>query len=46
MTDMKEAAAAGAPAPVVQIRGLEKAYGDNVVLRGIDLDVHLSLIHI
>ncbi len=40
MTDMKEAAAAGAPAPVVQIRGLEKAYGDNVVLRGIDLDVH------
>ena len=26
--------------PVVQIHGLHKAYGDNVVLRGIDLDVH------
>ena len=25
---------------VVQIHGLHKAYGDNVVLRGIDLDVH------
>lgn len=29
----------GAEGPVVQIRGLHKAYGDNVVLRGIDLDV-------
>ena len=27
-------------APVVQIRGLYKAYGGNEVLRGIDLDVH------
>lgn len=27
-------------APVVQIRGLHKAYGGNEVLRGIDLDVH------
>lgn len=27
-------------APVVQIRGLRKAYGGNEVLRGIDLDVH------
>ena len=26
--------------PVVQIRGLRKAYGGNEVLRGIDLDVH------
>ncbi len=26
--------------PVVQIRGLHKAYGGNEVLRGIDLDVH------
>lgn len=29
----------GAEEPVVQISGLHKAYGDNVVLRGIDLDV-------
>ena len=45
MTDMKEAetarpVAASQEPPVVQIRGLEKSYGDNVVLRGIDLDVH------
>ena len=26
--------------PIVQIHGLEKSYGGNVVLRGIDLDVH------
>ena len=26
--------------PVAHIHGLHKAYGDNVVLRGIDLDVH------
>ncbi|ARP89372.1 ABC transporter ATP-binding protein [Bordetella genomosp. 9] len=30
---------AGAPAPMVSIRGLTKAYGENVVLRGVDLDV-------
>lgn len=26
--------------PVITIRGLEKAFGDNVVLRGVDLDLH------
>ena len=26
--------------PIVSIKGLEKSYGGNVVLRGIDLDVH------
>ena len=31
---------------VVSIKNLQKAFGDNVVLRDIDLDVHLSLIHI
>ena len=33
------ASAVSADAPVVQIRGLHKSYGDNEVLRGIDLDV-------
>ena len=33
------ASAVSAGAPVVQIRGLHKSYGDNEVLRGIDLDV-------
>ena len=35
-----QAAASAGDAPVVQIRGLHKAYGGNEVLRGIDLDVH------
>ncbi len=34
------ASAGSSDAPVVQIRGLHKSYGDNEVLRGIDLDVH------
>ncbi len=33
------ASAVSAGAPVVQIRGLHKSYGENEVLRGIDLDV-------
>ena len=33
------ASAVSADAPVVQIRGLHKSYGENEVLRGIDLDV-------
>ena len=50
MSDMKGAASFGAQAGpagaaekgevVVQIKDLHKSYGDNVVLRGIDLDVH------
>ena len=28
--------------PLVQIRGLEKSYGPNAVLRGVDLDAHAS----
>ena len=38
--DVSGASNASAEVPVVRIRGLHKAYGDNVVLRGIDLDVH------
>lgn len=38
--DVSGASNASAEGPVVRIRGLHKAYGDNVVLRGIDLDVH------
>lgn len=40
VSNVSGAVASGAKEPVVQIRGLQKAYGDNVVLRGIDLDVH------
>lgn len=40
VSNVSGAAASGAKESVVQIRGLQKAYGDNVVLRGIDLDVH------
>ena len=36
MNDVKESS----EAPVVRIEGLRKAFGDNVVLRGIDLDVY------
>ena len=36
MNEAKEAS----EAPVVRIEGLHKAFGDNVVLRGIDLDVY------
>ncbi|RNL40543.1 amino acid ABC transporter ATP-binding protein [Paraeggerthella hongkongensis] len=36
MNEAKEAS----EAPVVRIEGLRKAFGDNVVLRGIDLDVY------
>ncbi len=44
MTEIKDrnvsdVADRGVEEPVVQISGLHKAYGDNVVLRGIDLDV-------
>ena len=46
-TDMDDKTADGqgtmpsaAEGPVVRICGLQKSYGDNVVLRGIDLDVH------
>ena len=42
MTDIKTSGAGAAPAPgeaIVRIRDLHKAYGDNVVLRGIDMDV-------
>ena len=28
--------------PIVQIRGLEKSYGPNAVLRGVDLDAHAN----
>ena len=38
--DMPSAGVAPHDVPVVRIRGLKKAYGDNAVLRGIDLDVH------
>ena len=38
--DVSGASNASAEGPVVRIRGLHKAYGDNVVLRGSDLDVH------
>lgn len=38
--DVSGASNASAEGPVVRIRGLHKPYGDNVVLRGIDLDVH------
>ena len=31
-----------ADSPIVQIRGLEKSYGPNAVLRGVDLDAHAN----
>ena len=31
-----------ADSPLVQIRGLEKSYGPNAVLRGVDLDVYAN----
>ena len=30
----------GAPAPLLRVRGVRKAFGENLVLDGIDLDVH------
>jgi ABC-type polar amino acid transport system ATPase subunit len=36
------AAAASAPAPVVKLEGIHKSFGDNEVLRGIDLEVALG----
>ena len=40
MTENSASSAQTAGEVAVSIRGLHKAYGDNVVLRGIDLDVH------
>ncbi|MBE6469202.1 MAG: amino acid ABC transporter ATP-binding protein [Coriobacteriaceae bacterium] len=39
MSEMSKTGAAAAADPIVSIQGLQKSYGDNVVLRGVDFDV-------